>query len=39
MRLSSTGVQALCEFPRARIEFSANDFAADERISSMRLER
>lgn len=32
IRLSPTGVQAICEFPRARIGFARADFAADPRI-------
>jgi len=39
MRLSATGVQALCEFPRARIEFSREAFQSDPRISSLRWDR
>ncbi|KQV68061.1 RES family NAD+ phosphorylase [Rhizobium sp. Root1220] len=33
IRLSATGVQAICEFPRARIGFSRENFASDPRIS------
>jgi hypothetical protein len=32
IRLSTTGVQALCEFPRTRIGFARTDFAGDPRI-------
>jgi hypothetical protein len=32
IRLSTTGVQALCEFPRTRIGFARADFAGDPRI-------
>ncbi len=32
IRLSVTGVQALCEFPRKRIGFTREDFGADPRI-------
>ncbi|MGD0640375.1 MAG: RES family NAD+ phosphorylase [Roseiarcus sp.] len=33
MRLGPTGVQALCEFPLARLEFDRKAFAADPRIA------
>ncbi|WP_454848568.1 RES family NAD+ phosphorylase [Rhizobium binxianense] len=33
IRLSATGVQAICEFPRARIGFVRADFGADPRIA------
>jgi hypothetical protein len=39
LRLSATGAQALCEFPRARVEFSREAFHVDERIKSLRWER
>jgi hypothetical protein len=39
MRVSATGVQALCEFPRARVEFTRLTFSADPRIAVMWLER
>jgi hypothetical protein len=39
MRVSATGVQALCEFPRARVEFTRVTFSADPRIAVMWLER
>ena len=34
MRLSMTGVQAICDFPLLRIGFSMADFAADPRIAA-----
>ncbi|KRB50072.1 hypothetical protein ASE04_15970 [Rhizobium sp. Root708] len=34
IRLSASGVQALCEFPRNRIGFARDDFAADPRIAN-----
>ncbi len=33
LRLSATGVQALCEFPKARIGFTRADFGDDPRIA------
>lgn len=33
IRLSGMGVQALCDFPRVRIGFSAEDFARDPRMA------
>jgi hypothetical protein len=33
IRLSSVGVQAICDFPRVRIGFSRADFAADPRLN------
>lgn len=33
IRLSPLGVQALCDFPKARIGFTRADFAADRRIA------
>lgn len=33
MRLSASGVQALCEFPRQALEFSHGVFAADPRLA------
>lgn len=39
MRLSGSGVQALCEFPRQAIEFPRDAFAADPRIASLNWER
>ncbi|QND49873.1 RES family NAD+ phosphorylase [Rhizobium lusitanum] len=32
IRLSPTGVQALCEFPKARLGFTRNDFGDDPRM-------
>ena len=32
IRLSPSGVQAICEFPRARLGFSRADFSADPRV-------
>jgi hypothetical protein len=34
IRLSASGVQALCEFPKNRIGFARADFAGDSRIST-----
>lgn len=34
MRLSASGVQAICEFPRNALEFSPEAFAADPRIAN-----
>ena len=34
LRLSATGVQALCEFPKARIGFTRADFGEDPRIAN-----
>lgn len=39
VRLSASGVQALCEAPRARLEFPRGAFAADPRIAGLRWER
>lgn len=39
MRLAPTGVQAICEFPPARIEFARDAFAADPRIAMLDWER
>jgi RES domain len=39
MRLSSSGVQALCEFPRQAVEFARDAFAADPRIAGLNWER
>ncbi|MDM9626769.1 RES family NAD+ phosphorylase [Rhizobium sp. S152] len=33
IRLSSVGVQALCDFPKMRIGFTRADFAADRRVA------
>ena len=34
IRLSASGVQALCEFPKQRIGFARSDFGGDPRIAS-----
>jgi hypothetical protein len=39
MRLSASGVQALCEFPRQALEFPCDAFAADPRIAALNWER
>ncbi|WP_421696462.1 RES family NAD+ phosphorylase [Aestuariivirga sp.] len=39
IRLSASGVQALCEFPRQALEFPHSAFAADPRIGALRWER
>lgn len=39
IRLSPTGVQALCEFPRQRLEFRRDAFAADPRIAALTWDR
>lgn len=39
IRLSSAGVQALCEFPRHAIEFPRDAFAADPRIAALDWDR
>lgn len=39
LRLSASGVQALCEFPERRLEFSRMAFAADPRIAALNWER
>lgn len=39
IRLSSSGVQGLCEFPRAAIEFQRDAFANDPRIAALNWER
>jgi hypothetical protein len=39
MRLSASGVQALCEFPRQAVEFSRVAFAADPRIAGLNWDR
>jgi len=39
MRLGRTGVQAICEFPEARIGFGRAAFAADPRIAAMQWQR
>jgi RES domain len=39
MRLSRTGVQAICEFPQIRIEFDPDAFGVDFRIANFNWER
>ena len=39
MRLSASGVQALCEFPRQALEFPRAAFASDPRITALNWER
>lgn len=39
LRVSANGVQALCEFPEARLEFDRAAFAADPRIAQLVWER
>lgn len=39
IRLGSFGVQAICEFPERRIEFSRTAFANDPRLNGLRWER
>lgn len=39
MRLSASGVQALCEFPRQAIEFPRGSFADDPRIAGLAWDR
>jgi hypothetical protein len=39
MRLSASGVQALCEFPRQALEFPRGAFAADPRVARLNWER
>lgn len=39
IRLSRSGVQALCEFPRQALEFTANSFADDPRIAKLNWNR
>ena len=39
IRLSPSGVQALCEFPRQAIEFPRNAFVADPRIAALNWNR
>jgi len=34
IRIGATGVQAICDFPRRRLEFRRADFAADPRLAS-----
>jgi hypothetical protein len=39
MRLGSSGVQAICEFPRRGLEFGRETFTADPRVAGMRWDR
>jgi hypothetical protein len=39
MRLGPTGVQALCEFPAERLEFTWEAFAGDPRVAALARER
>jgi hypothetical protein len=39
IRLSASGVQAICEFPLDRVGFSRETFAADPRIAALQWER
>lgn len=39
IRLGSGGAQAVCEFPRARLEFGRDAFAADSRIAGLDWDR
>ncbi|WEK50531.1 MAG: RES family NAD+ phosphorylase [Candidatus Kaistia colombiensis] len=39
MRLSASGVQALCEFPRQAVEFPPDAFEADPRIAALNWDR
>lgn len=39
IRLSASGVQALCEFPRQRIGFGRADLMGDPRLAALRWER
>jgi hypothetical protein len=39
LRLGSQGIQALCEFPDNRVEFSRDAFAKDPRIANLNWER
>ncbi len=39
LRLSSQGIQALCEFPDIGVEFSRDAFAKDPRVANLRWER
>jgi hypothetical protein len=39
MRLSASGIQALCEFPHQALEFPRDAFAADPRIAGLEWER
>jgi RES domain len=39
MRLSASGIQAICEFPRQALEFPQDAFGADPRIAALNWER
>ena len=39
IRLNTSGVQALCEFPQQALEFPRDAFAADQRIAALNWER
>jgi hypothetical protein len=39
LRLSASGVQALCEFPRSGVEFPRDAFAADPRVADLNWDR
>ena len=39
IRLSASGVQAICEFPRQRVGFTRADLAGDPRLASLQWER
>jgi hypothetical protein len=39
IRLSASGVHALCEFPRQAIEFPRESFAADPRVANLQWDR
>ena len=39
IRLSASGIQALCEFPRQGLEFPRDTFAADPRIAVLNWQR
>jgi hypothetical protein len=39
IRLSASGIQALCEFPRQGLEFPRDTFAADPRIAALNWQR
>jgi hypothetical protein len=39
LRLSASGVQALCEFPHSGVEFPRNAFAADPRVADLNWNR
>jgi hypothetical protein len=39
LRLSASGIQAICEFPRSALEFEPETFAADPRIANLNWDR